>query len=285
MIPEAVIWSVFSQVVAGIRHVHRAGLGCRVINVNRIIFTGHNRFMLSGVGIIDVLEYESKKSVLELQREDLIGLGHVLMQLCCKTLSATVNARKSIDFIGAHYSDDLKNLVMYLLSSTTTINEVCSLPSIALRIMDDLDRMYSLSQSLDSELEKECENGRMLRLVFKLESITERSSLLMDTSWADTGNRYLIKLFRDYLFHQVNEAGAPRLDMGHVIECLNKLDVGSEEKVLLSSRDNMSVLLLSYNDLKRCVEQSWMELMAASERPAASHSRPQKFNNFQPSYR
>ena len=32
---------------------------------------------------------------------------------------------------------------------------------------------------------------------------------------------------------QVNEAGQPVLDLAHVIECLNKLEVGSAEKVLL----------------------------------------------------
>jgi hypothetical protein len=32
---------------------------------------------------------------------------------------------------------------------------------------------------------------------------------------------------------QVNEEGKPVLDLAHVIECLNKLEVGSAEKVLL----------------------------------------------------
>jgi hypothetical protein len=45
----------------------------------------------------------------------------------------------------------------------------------------------------------------------------------------------MIKLFRDYVFHQVNEQGQPVLDLAHVIECLNKLEVGSAEKVLLVS--------------------------------------------------
>jgi len=69
----------------------------------------------------------------------------------------------------------------------------------------------------------------------------------------------MLKLFRDYVFHQacsahyhiltsvtqrsatkgvciapqVNEEGKPVLDLAHVIECLNKLEVGSAEKVLL----------------------------------------------------
>ena len=39
----------------------------------------------------------------------------------------------------------------------------------------------------------------------------ERSHVLNDNTWSETGNRYLIKLFRDYIFHQVNENGSPRL--------------------------------------------------------------------------
>jgi len=45
----------------------------------------------------------------------------------------------------------------------------------------------------------------------------------MDTSWSETGDRYLLKLFRDYLFHQVTADGKPWIDMGHVVQCLNKV--------------------------------------------------------------
>jgi hypothetical protein len=45
----------------------------------------------------------------------------------------------------------------------------------------------------------------------------------MDPSWSETGDRYLIKLFRDYLFHQVTETGEPWLDMSHIVSSLNKV--------------------------------------------------------------
>lgn len=53
----------------------------------------------------------------------------------------------------------------------------------------------------------------------------------MDATWSETGDRYLLKLFRDYVFHQVTEDGRPWLDMGHIVQCLNKLDAGAPEKV------------------------------------------------------
>lgn len=45
----------------------------------------------------------------------------------------------------------------------------------------------------------------------------------MDPSWAENGDRYLIKLFRDHLFHQVTENGEPWIDMSHIVTSLNKV--------------------------------------------------------------
>lgn len=55
----------------------------------------------------------------------------------------------------------------------------------------------------------------------------------MDPAWSETGDRYLLKLFRDYVFHQVTPDGRPYLDLSHVVYCLNRLDSGSNDKVKL----------------------------------------------------
>lgn len=52
-----------------------------------------------------------------------------------------------------------------------------------------------------SSMEAELENGRMARLLIKLGMICERADDAMDT-WAETGDRYLVKLFRDFVLHQ-----------------------------------------------------------------------------------
>jgi PAB-dependent poly(A)-specific ribonuclease subunit 3 len=46
----------------------------------------------------------------------------------------------------------------------------------------------------------------------------------MEPRWSEMGDRYVVKLFRDYVFHQVDEDGNPLLDLGHVMLCLNKVD-------------------------------------------------------------
>lgn len=94
----------------------------------------------------------------------------------------------------------------------------------------------------------------------------------------------MLKLFRDYLFHTVTDDGRPWLDHAHILQCLNKLDAGTTEKVFLirwsledrsehtpsiifqvnlMSRDEQSILVVSYAELKHCLEQAFSELASA----------------------
>ena len=64
----------------------------------------------------------------------------------------------------------------------------------------------------------------------------------------------MIQLFRDMVFHATDEHGHPTMDLSHVLVHLNKLDAGIDEKVLLTSRDELSCLVVSYADLKQFIE-------------------------------
>lgn len=70
-----------------------------------------------------------------------------------------------------------------------------------------------------------------------------------DPRWSETGDRYVIKLFRDHVFHAVDETGRPLVDLSHILSNLNKLDAGSEERVMLTSRDAQSCLVVSYREV------------------------------------
>ena len=63
----------------------------------------------------------------------------------------------------------------------------------------------------------------------------------MDPSWSETGDRYLIKLFRDHLFHQVTETGEPWLDMSHIISSLNKVKKNFKNSKILSCTEQYGV--------------------------------------------
>lgn len=43
-----------------------------------------------------------------------------------------------------------------------------------------------------------------------------------------------------------------------------QLDAGVPEKISLTSRDEKSVLVVAYSDLKRCFENTFQELIAAA---------------------
>lgn len=59
--------------------------------------------------------------------------------------------------------------------------------------------------------------------------------LNLDGTWSETGDRYMLKLYRDFLLHAVTEDGRPWLDHAHIVQSLNKLDAGVLEKVQLYS--------------------------------------------------
>lgn len=131
---------------------------------------------------------------------------------------------------------------------------------------------------MESELCKEFDNGRLLRILAKISFITERPEYHLDPKWAETGDRYLIKLFRDYVFHQVYEDNTPAIDFSHVVGCLNKLDVGSEEKIPLISRDEQSILVVSYQDLRNCLNQAFSELVSSALQNRSQRNSNQRFD-------
>jgi len=100
--------------------------------------------------------------------------------------------------------------------------------------------------------------------IFLWQLLTFFSSLLFDSSssgWSETGDRYLLSLFRDLVFHSLHSGDTPNVDWGHVVHQLNALDAGSAEKLLLSSRTGDAMLLVRYSDLRRAMEESYTDLL------------------------
>lgn len=54
------------------------------------------------------------------------------------------------------------------------------------------------------------------------------------------------------------------VDMGHMLACLNKLDVGVEERIMLVSRNEATVMVVTFREMKSAVEGAWGELMRRS---------------------
>src|ERR1700722_1388822 len=82
----------------------------------RPVFTRRRSVRISSCGIVDVLMYDARQDLAFLQQEDLTMFGRLLFALCCNNLAAVTNLPKSLDTIGRLYSQDLKNVALWLIS-------------------------------------------------------------------------------------------------------------------------------------------------------------------------
>lgn len=285
LFPEALLWNIIIQLSSALRAIHLAGLSYRAFDPTKILLTSgirnpssqlqphqYPRLHLNCCGIFDVLTHDqfiasnnSRALVSHFQQEDLTALGKLILGIACNQLNAVQrdNLSQSFDLITRHYSSDLTKLVCYLMRETPNANRSINdiMPMIGARFYTQLELMYQRDDVLTNELSKEIDNGRLFRLISKLGLINERPEFHMDPNWSETGDRYLLKLFRDYLFHQRNEDGTPWLEMGHIVSTLNKLDIGTQEKICLTSRDEQNILIVSFAELKRCLEVTINELL------------------------
>uniref|UniRef100_A0A8C5TES2 PAN2-PAN3 deadenylation complex subunit PAN3 n=1 Tax=Malurus cyaneus samueli TaxID=2593467 RepID=A0A8C5TES2_9PASS len=255
LLPESLIWAYIVQLSSALRTIHTAGLACRVMDPTKILVTGKTRLRVNCVGIFDVLTFDNSQNnplalMAQFQQADLISLGKVVLALACNSLSGIQreNLQKAMELVTINYSSDLKNLILYLLTDQNRLRSVNDImPMIGARFYTQLDAAQMRNDVIEEDLAKEVQNGRLFRLLAKLGTINERPEFQKDPTWSETGDRYLLKLFRDHLFHQVTEAGTPWIDLSHIISCLNKVHCTSVKicaKSLLSS-----TVLVNFCDL------------------------------------
>ncbi|KAI0370843.1 hypothetical protein BV20DRAFT_994099 [Pilatotrama ljubarskyi] len=260
-VSERTVWSYIIQIANAIRTAHDAGLAVRLVDATKILVTGKNRVRLGSCGVVDVLMYDMAADVAYAQQDDLTMFGALILQICNGTMAAMNNVQKALDILGRNYSADLKSVVLFLISKPGTHKTIGQLfDMIGSRLLTELDEAQNAVDRLEGELMSELENGRLVRLLCKFGFINERPEHNHETRWSETGDRYIVKLFRDYVFHQVDELGRPVVNLTHVLACLNKLDAGTDERIMLVSRDEQSCLVVSYREVKACIESAFGEL-------------------------
>ncbi|KAK9448200.1 uncharacterized protein V1518DRAFT_419963 [Limtongia smithiae] len=277
-VSEQVLWSYIVQLSSALKTIHNANLAARVLDPTKVILTSQMRVRLSAIGILDVLSPAS--SIEKAQEEDLFNLGRLILAiitsnqaLCGPNVPMSMLA-SSLEIAGRFYSTALKNALAYLISSARNystdidggskkrIDEFIQMTSSLYQ--QNLNSALHYQDNLESELAKELENGRLVRLLCKLNFINERPEYAHDTQWSETGERYLLKLFRDFVFHQTDENGNPVVDLAHVLRCMNKLDAGVDEKIVLVSRDEQSCLIVTYKELKTTIDAVFRDLSKSS---------------------
>jgi PAB-dependent poly(A)-specific ribonuclease subunit 3 len=267
---ETQLWSYLVQLSAALRAIHTAGLAASPATLapSKVLLMAPSRVRLGAVGAAEVLAEGPPSDIARAQREDLSALGSLLLTLAC----AAKNTSPTLDALSSNFSREFCHVVAGLLASSEGSGFASwrSLVSaLGDRIFSELESSQTQVDTLSNDLIKECENGRLARLMFKLNMVLERPELMGDSRWSETADRYLLTLFRDFVFHQVTENGAPAVDWGPIVEALNKADAGVDEKIVLLSRDEASMLVVSYADVKRCLLTAYGELKAAAKNAAA----------------
>ena len=286
LMPEPLIWNYVIQLSSALRVIHTQGLACRLFDASKILITSgflpdphyvtnaalqqqvrqQPRIRLSGCGIVDFVTFESgpQKAALlaQQQQDDLMAFGKLCLSLASNSLCGADPGKwqQSLELVSRHYSPDLRSLICHLLKpgASRTINDI--MPMIGARFYAQLDLSNQRFDLVERELAKELDNARLFRLLCKLGCVNERPEHKLDPQWSETGDRYLVKLFRDYLMYQLSEDGRPLLDLSHIVSCLNRLEQASPEKLCLVSRDEQNVLIVSYAELKKCFDNSFDDL-------------------------
>ncbi|CAD6503440.1 BgTH12-03104 [Blumeria graminis f. sp. triticale] len=266
-IPEQIIWSYIVQIASAIKSVHDAKLAVRCFDASKIILTEKNRIRLNACSIYDVLQFEQNRPLSDLQQEDFVLFGKFILALTCNSFNIIHQSKISTDHLSRVYSAEFRDTVMWLLTPAVApaTKDICDfIRGISTHVVTSYDSSLHANDSLTSTLCGELENGRLFRLMAKLGVINERPEYEGDVKWSEIGERYILKLFRDYVFHQVDAQGKPALDLGHILESLNKLDAGSAQQIKLVSRDDQDCMFVSYKELKKQVDSAFKELSGQS---------------------
>ncbi|KAI0502998.1 hypothetical protein F5B22DRAFT_577415 [Xylaria bambusicola] len=275
-VPEKVLWSYLVQLSSALKVIHKAKLAARCIDISKVILTDKNRIRLSACSIYDVIQFEGHRRTEDLQQEDFLHLGKLMLSIGTNTpLRSTHDLRAVLDQFSRSYSSDLRERVDWLLSAPQTQLKTAEqlICDLATHIDDVCVASFNAYDEATIHLGRELENGRLVRLLAKLGTINERPEFDGDPNWSETDHRYTLKLFRDYVFHQVDSHGNPVLDLGHIISCLNKLDAGTEEKIYLTSRDHQSTFLVTYRELKKQVQAAFGDLQKGNTKQQQQNSR------------
>jgi PAB-dependent poly(A)-specific ribonuclease subunit 3 len=268
-IPEQVLWGYMTQIANALKAIHSNGLAARVIDPSKILLTAKNRIRLNACAIMDVVQFDSQRSVTDLQHQDLVSFGQLIITLGANAPSVMHNPAKAMEHFTRAYSPQMKNSVFWLLNGLQKDQERnidIFITGISSQLMSTFDSALHLDDQLTSDVSRELENGRLVRLMTKLNFVNERPEYEHDRQWSESGERYFLKIFRDYVFHQVDAQGESVVDLGHVLTCLNKLDAGTDERIMLVSRDEQNCFVVSYKEVKKALESSFQALLKSPRR-------------------
>lgn len=263
-ITEDVLWAYLVQITGALLAIHEAGLHAgSTLGLSKILVTNKNRIRLGGVCVDDILDYEAleKRSNDMGQAETLRALhladyrrfGKVILELASATLPISLrNNPLEIAITNLAHSStvNFSNEFLIALRTLNLVDKEFDLATyytqhLAQRALKLLNGLQDLTDYYEGQLSLELENGRLFRLMAKINFLAEK----LDKE-NDNGNFFVIRLFRDFVFQAHDEFGKPVADLLKVLVNMNKLDAGTEEKILLISADEESCIIVSYKEVR-----------------------------------
>ena len=137
LVPERTLWSYIIQLASAIQAIHDAGLAVRLMDPTKILVTSKNRcetmmycspshphpsprVRFSSCCLVDILTYDVRQTqdINLTQQEDLLYFGKLVFELCCGQVNAMTNLPKALQTIDKNYSQDVKNVAMYLVKQS-----------------------------------------------------------------------------------------------------------------------------------------------------------------------
>lgn len=194
------------------------------------------RLYINCAGIADALEFETRRHIFEWQQIDLRALGQLMLSLATfGGLDASTamlllghsghsasqglepNSAAAIEaeaVLARNYSRELHNLIMTLFRSGggpspphRPPGAVVPPPSPSIRDVSraiwaqtqvEACHAYRDVDRIGAALASEYDSSRVLRLLLKLGFVNERPELGPNRRWAQSGDCYVLSLFRDY---------------------------------------------------------------------------------------
>lgn len=277
-ISENLLWIYLIQLVGALISIHKEGLYAGLtLSISKVIVTNKNRLRLAGVCMDDILKHDAvddlnkkegkEKVTAYLQRQDITLLGNLMIELASTMLPAFLRGpfdetfESRLKSSNRPCSDELFEVLKILNepSEEFSLTEFYT-KYLSLRSLEVLNAAQDLTDYYEGHLLSEVENGRLFRLMAKLTSVLDQPASDAELG----GNAFVLKLFRDFVFHGRDEAGKPAVDLSRILINLNKLDVGVDEKILLVSSEEDTCMIVTYKEVKDILELSFRALFRSN---------------------
>lgn len=286
-ITQDYLWIYLIQLTNAMKSAHCLDLILGdLINWEKIIVTNRPGLIkLSGIAAHDLLFTSGNKTPIEinkLKQQDYVKLGHLLIKLASNVKPPTNNPlsnnnttpssassdyktnkihKDNVEIDQLQVEDSFKEVLRYLTNDQDDNKNVKDLSVLFIdQLYSNFNALKHYDEYLNKTLQTELENSRLFRLLCKMNFIFGRIESRIDINWSESGEKFPIILFYDFVFHQIDETGKPVMDLTHVLRCLNKLDAGVSEKLVLVTPDEMNCIIISYKELKDLIESTFRSL-------------------------